>query len=429
MSTHLILSRRFAAMFGAMALGAFNDNFYKNAMIVLITYRLAEEFGYRAETLISIASASFILPFFLFSGFAGNLADKFSKSRLVRGLKLIEMLLYALAALALLSHHLWVMLIALFLLGSLAAFFGPVKYAILPELMRRDEILRATGWIEGGTYVSILLGTVCGTVLVMVPNGPWIVAALMALMGLFGIGCAWLVPVTKAAQPQLALHYNIAKSVGSMMRLTWHNESVFTAILGISWFWAIGATYLTQLPVFTKEVVGGNEQVVSLYMGVFTVGIALGSLACSSLARIVRPNLLAIVALVGVMLAGFDLCRVGYQLPPADALISLAQYFDRAEHWHLLADLVAMALCGGLFIVPLYSVLQLDAEERERARLIAGNNVMNALFVVTASLIAVGLYALRLSVLDVLVAFNALNLLFLARLWQRRRVIQGAPQS
>lgn len=415
---HLFCQRRFFTMFGCMALTAFNDNYYKNALIILITYVLASELHENAALLISVASACFIVPFLLFSGIAGTLADKYPKQWLVRRLKLVEFMLFAGAGIALMSHHITAMMAMLFLLGALAAFFGPVKYAILPELLKRNELLAGTGMVEGGSYVAILLGTIAGSLLVMQPHGTALVAASMAAVGLVGIVAAWNVPETRVAQPALKVHYNLILSIWQMLKVSFLTPTILTAILGISWFWAIGGTYLVQLAVFTKDVVGGSEQIVSFYMALFTIGIAIGSLTCAQLIRRVRAGMLPPLALIGVLICGLDLCFTGYGLPkPTGELIGFSQYFTSLAHYRLVADLLIMAFCGGLFVVPLYTQLQTDSNEAERARVIASNNVMNALFVTAASLLAAGLYALNLEVREVLLGFALLNIPVIARVF------------
>jgi len=427
MRTPLLTSRRFAPMFGAMGFAAFNDNFYKNALIILITYRLAADNAEHAATLISIASAAFIIPFFLFSGLAGNLADKFSKSKLVRLLKIIELGLYVLASSALFSGNVVFMLFALFLLGTLSSFFGPLKYAILPELMERDEIIHATSFVEGGTYVSILLGTLLGALLILKPNGHWIVTAILVTVGVLGVISAFRVPHTTPAQPALRLRYNIIASIWDMLKVAAKNSTILAAIFGISWFWSIGATYLTQLPVFTKEIVGANERVVSLYMGIFTVGIAMGSLICPRVLKKVRGSVLSPLALLGVMLTGLDLCFAGYSMPtPGDTMLGLSSYFDSFAHVRVLVDLTLMSFCGGMFIVPLYALLQTDAHEAERARTIASNNVVNAMFIAVASVMAAVFYKFGLNVLEVLLIFALLNLPVIALLWRKRNTAPAA---
>lgn len=422
MSTPLIAQRRFFSIFSCMALTAFNDNYYKNALTILITYVLAAELGKNAALLISIASACFIVPFFLFSGLAGTLADKYPKQRLVRVIKAVELVLFAAAGAAIISHQITFMMIMLFLLGTLAAFFGPVKYAILPELLKRDEILPGTGLVEGGTYVSILLGTIAGSLLVMMDGGVYWVAGSMVAVAALGLFAARAVPQTAVADPTLKVNYNIATSVWGMLKVAFVTPSILTAILGISWFWAIGGTYLIQLAVFTKDVVGGSEQVVSLYLALFTIGIAVGSLACARLTkRMRRAELLPPLALAGVMICGIDLCIAGYGMPaPTGELLDLKDYFSQFAHFRLVADLVVMAFCGGLFIVPLYTLLQTDSNESERARVIASNNVMNALFIAAASLLAALLYMLKLQVTEVLLIFALLNVPVIGRFfWSR----------
>lgn len=421
MPNAIITSRRFMPMLGAMALAAFNDNFYKNALIILITYRLAADSGQHAAFLISLASAAFIVPFFLFSGIAGNIADRMSKSRWVVQLKVVELGLYILAGVALHSNHVWFMLGALFLLGSLSTFFGPVKYAILPELLKREQILPATGIVEGGTYVSILIGTLLGALLVLKDHGEWIVSGIMALAGVLGVISALMVPRTEAKQPDLVVRWNIVAGIIDMLKVAWKHPMILAAIFGISWFWSIGATYLTQLPVYTKQIVGADQSVVSMYMGIFTVGIAVGSLLCAKLVQRIPGRTLSPLALAGVMFTGLDLCWVGYHLPtPTGALIGFESYFDSLAHIRILADLTVMSFCGGLFIVPLYALLQTDSNERERARIIASNNVVNAMFISAASVLAAILYRLQFEVRDVLLVFALLNAPVIAYLWKKR---------
>jgi acyl-[acyl-carrier-protein]-phospholipid O-acyltransferase/long-chain-fatty-acid--[acyl-carrier-protein] ligase len=420
-SLTLLLSRRFGTMFVAMALGAFNDNFYKNALIIITTYSLAAQMGIAAETLLSIASAAFILPFFLCSGLAGEIADRVPKYKLVRILKLTEFLLIVMAAGALMIQNPWALMVILFLLGMQAAFFGPVKYAILPELLKREELLQGNAIIEGGTFLSILLGTLIGGLLILQPGGPIIVAISLITASGIGLWAAYRVPVTDLCNPSLKLNYNIFLSTWRMVRHAFENRNLMYPILGISWFWAIGATYLTQLPVFTKEIIGADEKVVTLFNGVFTVGIALGSLCCPTLVKWLgkRARHLSALALTGVLGFGLDVCFIGHHsAPPAqDALLGIMAYLTASEHHIRLAiDLFFLAFCGGLFIVPLYTQLQSTSDESERARTIASNNVVNAFFIASASLTAAAMFAQTWTVLDVLFIFALLNVPVIATL-------------
>lgn len=398
-----------------MALGAFNDNFYKNALVIITTYSLAAKMGVEPATLLSVAAAAFILPFFLCSGIAGEIADRVPKHRLVRILKATELVLVLMAIAALFSQYTWALLLTLFMLGMQAAVFGPVKYSILPELVRKEELLLGNAMVEGGTFLSILLGTLVGGLLILRPHGIEIVSFILLTASLLGLWAAWRVPVTHVKSSGLTINYNIFVSTWRMVRHAFENPGLIFPILGISWFWAIGATYLTQIPVFTKEIIGADEKVVTLFNGVFTVGIALGSfyspLAIKWLGA--RAKHLSAIALSGVLLFGLDLCFVGYHsAPPApDEMLGFVAYLTASfSHLRLALDLFLMAFCGGMFIVPLYTQMQLLSAEHERARTIASNNVINALFIATASIFAATLFAASFNVLQVLFVFALLNI-------------------
>lgn len=398
-----------------MALGAFNDNFYKNALIIITTYSLASSMGVEPATLLSGAAAAFILPFFLCSGIAGEVADRVPKHQLVRILKLTELVIVVMAIIALMFQHTWSLFFTLFLLGTQAAVFGPAKYSILPELLEKEELLQGNAMVEAGTFVSILLGTLVGGLLILRPHGTEIVSVVMLTASLLGVWAAWRVPETHIKSSDLKINYNIFISTWRMVRHAFENHGLIFPILGISWFWAIGATYLTQIPVFTKEIIGGDEKVVTLFNGVFTVGIALGSFYSPLFIKWLggRAKNLSAMALSGVLLFGLDLCWVGYHAtPPApDALIGFIAYLTASfSHLRLALDLFLMAFCGGLFIVPLYTQMQVLSDEHERARTIASNNVINALFIATASILAAVLFAFKVTVLEVLFIFALLNI-------------------
>lgn len=414
-SLSLLLSRRFGTMFTAMALGAFNDNFYKNALIIITTYTLAQQMGMEAATLLSAASAAFILPFFLCSGLAGEMADRIPKYQLVRMLKITEFVLILFAALALYHQHAWSLMLILFLLGMQAAFFGPVKYSILPELLAKDELLQGNAIIEAGTFLAILTGTLIGGLLILQPNGPIVVAAALIGASALGLWAAYRVPKTFVTKPELKLNYNIFMSTWRMVRHAFENPGLIFPILGISWFWAIGATYLTQLPVFTKEIIGADEKVVTLFNGIFTVGIALGSFYCPTAIKWAgrRARYLSPLALAGVFAFGLDVCFIGHHAatPLPDELLGIVDYLTSSpHHLRLSIDLFLLAFCGGLFIVPLYTQLQTASDEHERARTIASNNVMNALFIATASVLAACMFGYGFTVLQVLFVVALFNI-------------------
>jgi len=423
----LIASRRFGPMFLCQALSAFNDNYYKNALTILVIYELAGSMGIDAGVLISGAAAAFILPFFLCSALAGQLADHYPKYQLVRVLKMTEMGLFICAAIALYSGSAWFMLGILFLLGLQAAFFGPTKYAILPELLQPKELLAGNGLVEAGTFLAILIGTLLGGLLILGENGKHIVAWSMLTMGAVGLWAAYRVPVTTQCNPAVLPQANILKSTFSMVCHARKDARIFHAILGISWFWALGATYLTQIPIFTKEVVGGNEEVVTFFTGLFSVGIALGSLACHRLLHGQVSFRFAPYALVFMALGGFDIWWLSEHLPAHDeTLIGLATYLQTTAHIHLAVSLTLVSIAGGIFIVPLYTSLQAFSEIQYRARTIASNNVMNALFIATASLAASVLYGLQFEVREVLLIASLLNLPFVLMFYKDKKAETAA---
>jgi acyl-[acyl-carrier-protein]-phospholipid O-acyltransferase/long-chain-fatty-acid--[acyl-carrier-protein] ligase len=420
-SVSLLSSRRFGTMFTAMALGAFNDNFYKNALIIITTYSLAAQMGIEAATLLSIAGAAFIMPFFLCSGLAGEIADRIPKYRLVRALKITEFILILFASVALYFQHAWSLMTILFLLGVQAAFFGPVKYSILPELLKKEELLQGNAIIEAGTFLAILTGTLIGGLLILQPNGPMVVAASLIAASAVGLWAAYRIPVTTVTKPELVINYNIFTSTWRMVRHAFENPGLIYPILGISWFWAIGATYLTQLPVFTKEIIGADEKVVTLFNGIFTVGIALGSFFCPAAIKWfgTRAKYLSALALAGVFGFGLDVCFIGHHAPTPlpDELLGIVDYLTASEHHLRLAmDLFLLAFCGGVFIVPLYTQLQTASDEHERARTIASNNVMNALFIASASILAAGMFGYGFTVLQVLFVIALFNVPVIATL-------------
>ena len=425
----LILSRRFGAMYACITLGAFNDNFYKNALVLLITYSFAQHIHMNAAMLISVASAVLILPFFLFSGLAGEFADAMPKHRLVRILKLTEAILMGLAAIALMLEQVWILLGLLFLVGMQAAFFGPLKYAILPQLVAPEKLLLGNGLVEGGTFLTILLGTLFSGLFILQPYGVPLVSLVLILLGVLGVVAAWRVPETTVSNPGLRINYNVFSSTWKMVRHALHNPCLSVPILGISWFWAVGAIYLVQLPIFTKTILGGNEIVVTLFNGVFAVGIALGSFICPYIVPKFHARDLSPLALAGVCLFGLDLCWVGHHITPpaAEDLMGLVDYLTHSiTHIRVTLDLFLMAACSGLFIVPLYTQLQTHGEEKQRARTIASNNVMNALFIALASGLSSLLYGQGLNVTHVLLVFALLNIpvIFLLRFMVHGK---GAP--
>jgi len=393
----LLTGRKLGPLFVTQFLGAANDNLFKNAMVILVIYRFGGVGGVPAAVMGTLATAALILPFFLFSATAGQLADRFDKARLIRLVKAAEIGVMALAAIGFVGGHPWFLMAMLFLLGTQAAFFGPLKYAILPELLERADLVTGNALIEAGTFVAILLGTIAGGLLVMLPGGPALVAA--ALVGLAVVG--WLagrqVPMGVAAAPELKIGWNIVAETNAIIGQARKNREVFRAILALSWFWLVGAIYLSQFAAFAKQALNADNQVVTFFLAEFSIGVGLGSMLCSRLLKgeISLWPLPAAALAITVFSLDFALAAAGAMVPGAE-LIGLGDFLGRWQAWRLVADLAMVALAGGVYAVPLYALIQARSDDNSRARMIAANNVVNALFMAagagaTALLLAAGL--------------------------------------
>ena len=394
----LLKTRRFAPFFVTQFLGAFNDNLFKNALVVLLTFHAASWTTLAPEILTNLAAGIFIVPFFLFSATAGQLADKFDKAKLARLVKLLEMLIMGVAALGFFMHSLAVLLGALFLLGLHSTLFGPVKYAILPQHLAEDELVGGNGLVESGTFVAILIGTLAGGLLAGIGGHPSWVAFAGLLVAAAGYLASRAIPAAPAPVPELKVNLNPFSETWRNIGFARQNRTVFLSILGISWFWLYGALFLAQFPVYAKNVLGGDETSVTLLLATFTVGIGLGSMLCEKLSgKHVEIGLVPFGS-IGLTLFGLDLVFVSPASLPAAAPLAIAGLLGAPGTWRVLFDLFGLGLFGGFFIVPLYVLIQLRSAPEHRARIIAANNILNALFMVVGALAAAGLLGNGLSI-------------------------------
>jgi 1-acyl-sn-glycerol-3-phosphate acyltransferase len=393
----LLASRRFGPFFGTQFLGAFNDNLFKNALVVLLTFQTAQWTSLAPGLLANLAAGIFILPFFLFSATAGQLADKYDKSRLARLVKLLEIAIMLIAGLGFWLKSLTLLLFSLFLLGLHSTLFGPVKYAILPQHLRDEELVGGNALIEAGTFVAILVGTLAGGLLAGSVNGVvWITAAGVAT-AVAGYLTSRGIPAAPAPEPDLSINPNPITETWRNIGFARQNRTVFLSILGISWFWLFGALMLAQFPAYAKDILGGTESSVTLLLGVFTLGIGLGSLSCERLsAKLVEIGLVPFGSL-GLTLFGLDLAFAS-PAPAASQPLPVLALLALPSTLHVLFDLFAVGLFGGFFIVPLYALVQIRSSSSHRARIIAANNIVNALFMVVGALAAAGLLSLGLSI-------------------------------
>lgn len=383
----LLTTRRFAPFFHTQFLGAFNDNVYKNALILLITYQSAQV-TLDSNTLVNLAAALFILPFFLFSATAGQLADKYEKSFLIRHVKLLEIIIMGCAAFAFCFDSLTSLMLLLFLMGTQSAFFGPIKYSIIPQHLMPGEIVGGNAMVEMGTFVAILLGTIAGGVLIQMENGKIWISAAVCTIAFAGWFFSRSIPEAASASPELKVSWNPLTQTWKTIQFGRRVHSVFLSILGISWFWLLGAAYLTQLPNYTKNILRSSESVVTLLLTMFSIGIGAGSLLCEKLSG--KKIELGLVPLgsIGLSIFGTDLF-FAYEPSAADTLMGLGQFLGTAGSLRVLTDLVLIGVFGGLYIVPLFAFVQMRTEPEYRARVIAASNILNALFMVFAAIGAI----------------------------------------
>ncbi len=404
-------SRYFVPLFITQALGALNDNLFKNALVVLALYKLTAG---QAGALSALSGGLFLLPYILVSAPAGQLADAHDKARLMLWTKYWELGLMLLALAGFLTGDFRFLLAVLLGLGLQAAFFSPLKYGMLPDIFSGDALVKGNGAIEAGTFAGIVLGTVAGGSLVLLPHGKLLAPLAAIALSLAGIASARMIPAGRAAAPGLRPDWNLWRANARLLRAAAANSQVWFACWGISWFWALGATVLAAFPVLAKARLHADGHVVTLLLGVFAVGVGIGSLAA---ARFVHAkNLLhfAIPAGLGMSLFIGDFALTSAHLAVPDVPSLLA----RLAGWHTLVDLALTAICGGLFSVPFYVLLQASAASTERARMVSANNVLNSAATLLAGGVEAVAYAKGIGPGAILIAAALLNLPVIAWLWR-----------
>jgi hypothetical protein len=413
----LLRQRRFAPFFWTQFSGAMNDNLFKFAFTMLVTYQLSVSWLPPAMAGLVIG-AVFILPFLLFSATSGQFADKYNKTRLIHIFKNVEVLIMLLVAAGFLAtDHAWnawqvpLLLGCTFMMGLQSTLFGPVKFSYLPQTLRESELMGGTGMVEMGTFVAILLGNVAGGLLVALPGtGPLFVAIACVSLAVAGRVVAQFIPVVPATDPGLRINWNPFTETWRNLKRAHAQPVVFRALLGISWMWFFGAVFLSQFPIFAKEVLHGNEQVASLLLVVFSIGIGIGSLLCEVLGkRHVEVGLVPLGA-IGMTLFTVDLYFASRNLPPS-ALMGVAEFVQTPAHWRVMADLGLLSLSAGLYSVPMYALIQLRSEVTHRARIIAANNILNALFMIVSAVLAGALLKAGLDIPAVFLVVGLANAL------------------
>ena len=408
----LLGQRRFAPFFWAQFLGAGNDNLFKFAFTVMVTFGTANAGGLEPALVVQLIAALFILPFLLFSATSGQLADKFDKAVLIRFVKSLEIAIMAIALYGFTSKSVPVLLLCTFGLGVHSTLFGPVKYAYLPQHLDERELTGGNGMVEMGTFVAILLGNVAGGLLIALPGvGPGYVAWSCLALAVLGRVIAQFVPGAPATDAGLKINWNPVTETWRNLKLAHGNLVVFRSLLGISWMWFFGAVFLTQFPAFAKDVLGGNEQVASLLLVVFSIGIAIGSLLCETLSRRHVEIGLVPFGAFGMSVFSIDLYLASRGITHPQAALTLMQFVSLGQNWRVMADLALLALFAGLYSVPMYALIQLRAQPSHRSRIIAANNILNALFMIASAAMAALLLKAGASVPQLFLITGLLNLL------------------
>ena len=412
----LLKTKRFLPLFITQFFGAFNDNAFKNAFLIWFTYDIASFHGIDAPMMVSIGAGLFILPFLLFSAMAGQLVDKFEKSFITKIIKLVEIVLMIAMALSFYFKSIEGLLALLFMMGIQSTFFGPIKYSLLPEHLKDNELISGNAFIEGGTFLSILFGTIFGGLVIRTSFGVEILSIAVIFFAVIGWVSSLSIPKSIIGDPKIKIGWNIFKETIKIISFAREERTVWLSIIGISWFWLIGATFLTQFPTYTNEIIGGQEDIVTFFLTIFSIGVGVGSLWCNKLlkgeinGRLVPYGCIAITC--SILL--FTLASKLYTAPDISngaTYLSLVGFFQTGyAAWLIILSLLLLSISSGIYIVPLYAIMQHRSNHQYLARIIATNNILNALFMVLASLYAIGIFALDFSVIDLLLSVGLVNI-------------------
>ena len=404
----LLVERRFLPFFITQFLGAFNDNIFKNALIILIAFQGARYSDIATDTLTNLSAGLFILPFFILSATAGQLIDKTDKSVSMRRIKMLEIFIMLCAAWAFQTGELYLLIALLFLMGAQSTLFGPAKYSYIPQHLDDNELIAGNALVQMGTFVAILIGTMTGGLLIAHEEGRQLVSVALVVIAVLGYVSSLAIPKTPSPCPDLRINWNIFTETWRNIAFIHQNRTVFLSVLGISWFWFLGATYLVQLPNYTKLTLGGNEQVVTLLLTLFTVGIGSGSLLCNWLSgRKVEIGLVPFGS-IGLTLFGLDLFYAR-PLPAETGLVDLAAFLQQDGSLRIIIDIVLLGMFGGFYIVPLFALVQQRSDPEHLSRVIAGNNILNALLMVLSAVMAIVLLGAGVTIAQLFLVIAILN--------------------
>ncbi len=410
----LLKSKKFLPLFITQFFGAFNDNVFKNAFLIWFTYDIAQKLKIDAQFMVTIASGLFILPFFLFSALAGQLADKYEKSKLVRIIKIAEILIMSFSFVGFYFENIYLLLFLMFLMGVHSTFFGPIKYSLLPEHLKDNELVGGNALIEGGTFLAILLGTIIGGIVIRRESGIEIISAALIFFAFVGYLSSRFIPKSSSADAKLKISFNLITQTWKIINYAKKEKTVWLSIIGISWFWFIGVTFLSQFPIYTKNIINGDEYIVTLFLSIFSIGIGVGSIICNKLLKGKINGRLVPFGSIGITIGIIIFCAASYfynLIIKPDDLLSLKDFLSLTIYsWFILLGLLTIAVFSGIYIVPLYAIMQHRSKEKYLSRIIAANNVLNALFMVISSISLITLFKLKLTLLQIFLLIGIINI-------------------
>ncbi|MBP8012935.1 MAG: MFS transporter [Acinetobacter sp.] len=389
---HLLKSRRFLPMFLTQFFGALNDNVYKQALLLVFTYGLISQQSANVSTLNNLAALLFILPYFIFSATAGQLADKYERAQLVRAIKLLEIIIMLIATVGFLLGSLWLLLTALFLMGVQSTFFGPIKYAILPEALKPHELMSGNAIFQSGTSIAILLGMILGGAVISVSAGNLVwISLTVVIIALIGYASSRFVLTQRVTAPDIQIDWNFFRTSFQTLKYAKSLPMIFLILLGNSWYWFYGATYLTQIPQLTQQNLHASENVVSLLLTLFSVGIGVGSLLCRKIGGTEVNIKMVPIGAVGLTIFAFYLAGALAFVPEkTGALLGLSEVFQQGwSYYHVMCAVTLLGISGGFYIVPLYAMMQAYSPRSHRARVVAANNILNAIFMVSSAIFSI----------------------------------------
>lgn len=389
---HLLSTRRFLPMFITQFFGALNDNVYKQALLLVITYGWINQQAADVSTLNNLAALLFILPYFIFSATAGQIADKFERSQLIRGIKVLEIVIMLIGSAGFLLGNLWLLLLALFMMGTHSTFFGPIKYAILPEILKPNELMSGNALFQSGTSIAILIGMILGGAVISVSQGNLIwISLTVVIIAVLGYLSSRFILKQQVSSPELKIDWNFFRTSFQTLKYAKSLPLIFMILLGNSWYWFYGATYLTQIPQLTQQNLHASENVVSLLLTFFSVGIGVGSLLCRRIGGSEVNIKMVPIGAIGLTLFAFYLAlSLAFVPERTGAMMNVADMFNHgAIYYHVMLAVTLLGISGGFYIVPLYAMMQAYSPRSHRARVVAANNILNAVFMVSSAVFSI----------------------------------------